>query len=452
MDKSSTKILAKRLLKNNGKNVDQSLSDITAEEQQLDATKHLWELFHRNLRALLTTGGWSAGFQLLQNAIDLTDIRAQIAGWDSMPLAIINKQNAPDFDSPNILAEEIIQVSKVGPMRTTDGTKWIDEYKGYLSGVQGINQVTIPNPDTTLSARRTKEYEWTLNNCTVKYNEASPLVVAKFDMEQFSNTFCPEVKHKESAMFAQIGKEQAAIGNNPSYAAAVALGMAQGLFTMSTAFKKYHSFRSMEYECLKSQEEMRPLNGNARSFEFNYNFHNWKNTQESTSFSVSAGYGLFNVKVGHEKETVKGLDLTAIGGVEIAFEDFKYVPLYPGEWYSSTALKDFRYHAREASASPISRYFGGTGGSLTLMPKALYVANNPAISFFVKSDKKETFMQKTSTSIGGGLSIFGFNFGGSYAKGKQVDEGTETGGLSKITIKSNSCRPQLFALENHYTY
>jgi len=381
----------------------------------------------------------------------LTDIRAMIPGWESMPISIINRQSVQDYDNMAILSEELTQASKPGPFRRTDGTKYNQEYEQFLAGVQGVTQVTIPNPDNTLSAKRALEFEYALNNCTVKYSGASMTIVARYTEEQYSNIFCPEVRQSEQAMFAQIGIEAGAIANNKAYAAAVALGMARGLFTMSSAFKKFQSFRAMEHECLKALEEERPLNGNAKSISFAYNHHNWRNTAESSSFDVSVGYGVFNAKVGRSKETITGLDLTAIGGVEIALADFKYVPLYPGEWYSSTILNSLRYEMREASSSPITRFFGQSG-TLTLIPKALFVVNNPTINFFVKSDKKEEFKQKTQTTIGGGLSVFGINFGGNYGRGKQVDEGTETGGNTKISIISNSCRPQLFAVDNHYIY
>lgn len=438
-------------MKKTTKRSTKALSDAPESEQQLEATKNLYQLFHNNLRSILTNGGYSSGFQLLQNAIDLTDIRATIPGWESMPIAIINQRSVQDYDSMSVLSQELMQSSQPGPFRVTDGKKWNEEYEEFLAGVQGVTSVQIPNPDNTESAKRAVEFEHALNNCTGKYTVASMVIIAKYSEEQFSNIFCPEVRQREQAMFAQIGIEAGSVSNNKPYAAAVALGMARGLFTMTNAFKKYQSFRAMEYECLKAQEEERPMNGNAKSISFNYNHHNWRNTQESSSFSVSAGYGLFTANVGHTKETITGLDLTAIGGIEIALADFKYVPLYPGEWYSSTILNSLRYEMREATSSPVSRFFGASG-SLTLMPKALFVVNNPVISFFVKSDKAETFSEKTSTTIGAGLNIFGFNFGGNYAKGKQVDEGTQTGGNTKITITSNSCRPQLFAVDNHYIY
>jgi len=427
------------------------MSDLDAEGQQLEATRRLWELYYKQLTSILTNGGWSPGFQILENSIELTDIRSQIPGWDSMPLSSINKASASDYDNPSILGQEMILSSKPGPFRNSDGSKWIDEYKSFLSGVKGVSSVDIPNPDTSLSAKRTLEYEWALNNCTVNYESASPVTQAKFDLERYTNTFCPQVKTTENAMYAQIGKDQAAIGEKTDFAAAVALGMARGLYTVSTAFKKYQSFRAMEYECIMAQEEKRPLRGNAKSISFNYNHRTWKNTQESNSFSFSVGFGLFNLNTNFGKETIKGLDLTAIGGVDIAFDDFKYVPLYPGDWYSSTALRDFRYAEREAKSSPISRYFGEQG-TLTLMPKGLYVAVNPSISLSIKTEKVETFKQKTNLSVGVGLTIYGINFGGQYGHAKFVDQGTDSSGFSKITMKSDSCRPQLFAVENHYFY
>jgi hypothetical protein len=301
-----------------------TLSDLNAEGQQLEATKRLWELYYTQLRSILTNGGWSSGFQILESSIELTDIRSEIPGWDSMPLSLINKASASDYDNPSILGQEMILSSKPGPFRNSDGAKWIDEYKNFLSGVKGVSSVVIPNPDTSLSAKRTREYEWTLNNCTSRYAEASATIQAKFDLEQYTNSFCPEVKKAENAMFAQIGADEAAIGAKTEFAAAVALGMARGLYTVSTAFKKYQSFRSMEYECIMAQEEKRPLRGNAKSISFNYNHHTWKNTQESNSFSFSVGFGLFNLNTNFGKETIKGLDLTAIAGVDIAF-DGKYL-------------------------------------------------------------------------------------------------------------------------------
>jgi hypothetical protein len=446
-------LLEQTLLEEARANKDQqdALSDLDAEGQQLEATKHLWELYYKQLRSILTNGRWSPGFQILGNSIELSDIRSQIPGWDSMPLPAINKASASDYDNPSVLGQEMILTSKPGPFRNSDGTKWIDEYMNYLSGVKGVSSVDIPDPDTSLSAKRTREYEWVLNNCTNRYTEASAIIQSKFDLEQYTNTFCPDVKKAELAMYGQIGKDEAAIGGKPEFAAAVALGMARGLYTAGTAFKKYQSFRAMEYECIMAQEEKRPLRGNAKSISFNYNHRTWKNTQESNSFSFSVGFGLFNLNTNFGKETIKGLDLTAIGGVDIAFDDFKYVPLYPGDWYSSTALRDFRYAAREAKSSPISRYFGEQG-TLTLMPKGLYVAVNPSISLSIKTEKVETFKQKTNLSVGVGLTIYGINFGGQYGHAKFVDQGTDSSGFSKITMKSDSCRPQLFAVENHYFY
>jgi len=427
------------------------LADLPNSAQQEEATKQLWELYHRNMRQLLANGGWSAGFQLLQNAIDLTDITT-IAGWESMPLgAIVAKPDVFDYDNMAVLAEELMQISKPGPFKTTDGIKWIDEYKSYLSGVAGIQGIQVPNPDFTLSAKRAEAFEWANNNCTEKYANASPFLLQNYNPEQFANVFCPQVKVAERAMYAQIGKEQAEIGNNPAYAAAVALGLAHGRFTMGTAFKKYQSFRSMEYECQMAALEGRPLKGAAKQFDFSYNYNTWKNTKESSSFSVSVGYSVFNAKVGVSKEVEKGFDLTDIGGVSVGWADLRYIPLYPGDWYSSTALKDFRYYSREAGASPLERFFG-TGGSLTLLPKGVYVGMNPNIGFEVKTEKKETFKKSTQTAIEAGINVFGVSLSGNYAKSKVVDQGTTTGGNSKITIQSTACKPQLVAVENHYTY
>jgi hypothetical protein len=458
MNKKATdkvfKAIAKEEAEEAAPGVERVLSDIPEEasKQQEEATKHLWELYHRNMRQLLANGGWSAGFQILANSFDLTDITT-IPGWESMPLgALAAKTDVQDYDNMAILAEELNMVSKVGPMRITDGTKLVDEYKAYLSGVAGINSIVIPDPDYTLSAQATQVFEWALHNCTEKYSMASPLIIERYTMEQYGNIFCPQVKQTERAMFAQIGKEQAAIGNNPAYAAAVALGMAQGLFTMSTAFKKYQSFRSMEYECQMASIEGRTMKGNAKSFEFSYNYNTWKNTKESSGFSVSVGYQMVKVGFNQQKEVEKGFDLTAIGGVAIGFADLRYIPLYPGDWYSSTAFKDFRYYSRESGAAPITRFFGTPDSSLALFPKALVVGLNPSIGFEVKTEKKETFKKSTEMAVEAGLDIAGINLSGSYKKAKVVDEGTVTGGNSKITIKSESCKPQLLAIEHQYVY
>ena len=40
-----------------------ALSDLTADQQQQVATKQLWELYHTNLKQLLTTGSFNPGFQ-----------------------------------------------------------------------------------------------------------------------------------------------------------------------------------------------------------------------------------------------------------------------------------------------------------------------------------------------------------------------------------------------------
>ena len=428
-----------------------ALSDLTADQQQQEATKQLWELYHTNLKQLLTTGSFNPGFQLLSDAIDLTSIRS--FGGDQMPanaLSLMN--NVQDYDNMGLLAMEVMQSSTVGPFRKTNGIMWVDEYKSFLSGVQGADSVTIPDPDHSESAKKTLLYEYTLNNCTEKYMMANPAILQMYSMEQYSNIFCPQVKHAERAMFAMIGMEQARMGNNPAYAAAVALGMAQGLYTSSTAFKKTQSFRMMEWDCVQSQNDPSiPYRASPRQFEFNYNFHNWKNTQTSSSFSVSVGYGVFNAKVGQQKEKVTGLDLTQIGGVSVGFADLKYIPLYPGEWYSSTAMRDFRYYPRTSASSPISRYFGKEG-TMTLFPKGLYVAVNPNIGLNVATSSKETFMKSTQTAIEVGATIFGANIGGTYGKAAKVEEGTEKSGNTMITIKSTSCQPQLFAVDNHYIY
>jgi hypothetical protein len=206
-------LLEQTLLEEARANKDQqdALSDLDAEGQQLEATKHLWELYYKQLRSILTNGRWSPGFQILGNSIELSDIRSQIPGWDSMPLPAINKASASDYDNPSVLGQEMILTSKPGPFRNSDGTKWIDEYMNYLSGVKGVSSVDIPDPDTSLSAKRTREYEWVLNNCTNRYTEASAIIQSKFDLEQYTNTFCRDVKTTEDAMYAQIGKDQAAI-------------------------------------------------------------------------------------------------------------------------------------------------------------------------------------------------------------------------------------------------
>jgi len=424
---------------------------LTAEEAQQQATNHLWELFHNSLRNMLTNGAYTPGFQLVEPTIDLTDIRTQITGWEQMPVSILSKQPAQDYDNAQVFSTEMVQSSKPGFFRETSGISFVQEYKNFLSGVLGVSTVPTPDLADSQSAQKAQLFEYAMNNCTYKYSTASAMITARFDMEQFRIAMCPEVARAEMEMYAQLGREQAAAGNNPTYAAAVALGMAQGMSNALNGFKKLHSLREMEYECLKSQMENRPLVGQSKSMSFKYDYHNWKNTMETVRWQTTKGKWIFKKKINHEQTTVTTMDITNFGGVEIAFADYKYIPLFPGEWYSSSAIRDFRYNQRE-SYSPIAQFFGDSSSTLTLMPRGIYVAVNPTISFWVESSKKETFKQNTRTAVSSGFRVFGFGFGSGYNKQSSVDEGTTVDGKTKITLSSQSCAPQLFAVDNVYNY
>lgn len=422
--------------------VSKPFTDIdTGVNVQADATDQLWETLFVTLRSSLTIGGFSAGFELLPNSIELTNIELDIPNWRSMDLFEINRQPVEDYDNPRVLNQEIIQVARKAPFRITDGTYWNQEYMSYLSGVIGVSTINIPDPSTTLSAKKAEEYKWALQNCTESYHNADPLITNQMSYADYSLKFCTDVEQKKAAMYVELGAEMARNGGNKAYSAAVALGIAESYFTLSTAFKKYHSFRSMEYECLKAREGNRQPRGSPRSFELQYNYHTWNKTTESYLFTSGNRFPLFTTST---SRTIEGLDLTSIQTVQISFDNLKYVPVYPGDWYSPAAVVDFRYSPRAASAYPISRYFGNKG-SLTLMPKGLFVAVNPTISLSVQSKAKQSFLQRITS----GVSVFGIKLNRNV---KVIDEGTTKNTIAKIRIESNNCRPQLLAIDNNYFY
>jgi hypothetical protein len=125
-----------------------TVSNGTIEVNQMEVTRQLWELLYSSLRNTLTSGSYSPGFQLLPNAIELTDIQSDIPNWSSLSPDEINSENIEDYDNPAILNQELILSSKPNPFRITNGIHWSDEYISYLSGVQGVSKVTANDVGT----------------------------------------------------------------------------------------------------------------------------------------------------------------------------------------------------------------------------------------------------------------------------------------------------------------
>jgi hypothetical protein len=265
----------------------------------------------------------------------------------------------------------------------------------------------------------------------------------------FRNLRCSEFRGIETQLLAQVGKEKAAMNNNQAYDAAYMLGDAISWGVPSSLFKKYQSVRAIEYECLMARDQNRPMKAQSKSFSFSYNFHNWKDTKESGNYQGTSRWGILYRPVGN---TATNVDLTAIGGVNIKLTDFKYIPIFAGPWYSSTAYEKFRYLPREANTSPISRFFSPADGTLKLFPKGLYVATNPVITLSVASSKKDEFKQSITDAINGGARIFGIGNVNSYNRHISVDEGKTSGGKTEISISFNDCKPQLFAVDNYFNY
>jgi len=163
---------------------DNSLSDLnTYEEQQMEATRQLWELYDKNLRSVLNNGLYEPGFQVLHSPIFLTDIQSQIPGWESMPIGAIVKANADDYDNPVVLGQELIQVSKVGPFRETISTSIHKEYMDFLAGVKGVSEIGIPNLEDTPVGKSALKYEQALNNCSYNYESSSTAIKVQFSFE-----------------------------------------------------------------------------------------------------------------------------------------------------------------------------------------------------------------------------------------------------------------------------
>merc|ERR1712232_313966 len=115
---------------------------------------------------------------------------------------------------------------------------------------------------------------------------------------------------------------------------------------------------------------------------------------------------LFKKTIHYTKVINTNFDATSLGGVEIEFADYRSVPVYPGNWFSRSAFRDFRHKPRIGS-SPIGRFFG-EDGSLTLIPKTLHIVVNPKIAFWVDNAKKEEFKEESRKVVTGGFSVFGF--------------------------------------------
>jgi len=427
-----------------------TLSDsMSPEEEQEQAEASLYELYYKAMRELLTSGSYSQGFQLVEPAIELSDVEGQIPGWDGMPSQILSKQVVDDFDNLEILGQELILTSKPGPLRETNGIRWIDEYKQFLAGVQGVQSLHIPQPSEVLSAQKTIDFQYALNNCTEKYMMASYFIMMRYDLDAYSNTFCPEVKRAENEMFTQIGREQYSAGNNPVYGAAVALGVAQGMYYNKNAFKKFQSFRTLEAECLGALNEGRPIQGIVKSMSFNYNYHTYKSTSETLVWKTKKRRLFGSKTTTHTKTTITNFDAKKVGGVEISFADYRAVPLFPGEWFTKSAMRDFRHQAREGA--PIDRFFGATG-TLTLLPKQLYIGVSPTISFWVSSDMKDVFNYDYTKVTKGGFGVFGIGLSSKSRTQVKIVEGVTQNGQTKISLISTTCTPQLFAVDNLYTY
>jgi len=446
----------------NQEKVEQDMTTMNTEDvqkKQEKATQNLWELYHRQLMSLLTNGGYSNGFQLLIAPIELTDIRADFQGVeDGLPLSqIVNKDGVNDYDNMRNLVREIDQVSLPGPFfrknvhQQTTGRKWHEAYSDFLQGVKGVKDVKIPEEDFNALNTMLEIVDKAAFACSEKYMKSSTYIQDKYDEEQFRNVYCRDVKQAEERALVEIGIRKAKNGNNPAYEAALALGRLE-LYTDSKAFLKVSSFRAQEYRCLEARRENKTMEGTAKSSKFMYTYSTYKETSQSFSFSVSVGYGPFSASGGYGEQTGSKVDLASVGGVEIKFEDVKYYPIYPGDWFTSSAIEKFRYHPRESTAEPIEKFFGKPDSRLTLMPKGLYVVVNPTLTFYVENKEADSFYKATQAQAQVGARIFGISFGGGFSRSTVEKSGSERYGYSGVTIRTNNCKGQLIAMESHYNY
>jgi hypothetical protein len=346
----------------------------------------------------------------------------------------------------------MIRVSKLGPIRDTTGSSILDEYKDFLAGVQGVSSIDLAQIQKLPSKALELKYQEELDKCTEAYESATVTIKSTLTFEVFRNVRCSPLKAIQTQLYAQIGKEKAAMNNNPAYDAAYMLGDAISWGVPSSFFKKYQSVRAIEYECLMARDENRPMKAQSKSLSFSYNFHNWKDTKESANYQGTHGLRIIQTTGNQDSHTATSLDLTAIGGVNIKFTDFRYIPIFAGPWYSSTAYEKFRYFPREPSASPISRFFSQSDGTLKLFPKGLYVATNPVITFSVASSKKDEFKQTLADVANSGMRIFGFGNIRNHSRHTSVYEGNTSSGKTEISISFNDCKPQLFAVDNYFNY
>lgn len=134
--------------------------------------------------------------------------------------------------------------------------------------------------------------------------------------------------------------------------------------------------------------------------------------------------------------TAKGLTTTTDKfQMNISFQSYRRIRLAPGSWFSSDVIQNFK----KGPFIHSQRQLFGNNGSMTLLPKAVYIAVKPTIEMIVNKQDEFTFNKSVSEGKGG---LFSSKKVTAEINSKFLSEDTY-----KVTIKTNSPVPQVIAVD-----
>lgn len=159
--------------------------------------------------------------------------------------------------------------------------------------------------------------------------------------------------------------------------------------------------------------------------EFNRQTQSSNSIQTDWSASASARYGFIKVKASVSEHTSISEDFSKATDIKLGAEASLRVNINYGPWFKPNLFE----HKRVKENPALFEEFFGTTGTLLYYPTALILIRGFNVSFKTSSSWNYDYKRKFSASGGGGLRVFGINFGGSGNYGKsesvhKVDQST----------------------------